>query len=704
MPIDFIIKGSKDTDEYKDLLVLKEIFENTISNDVSGRILLISNATLFGQEVKDIDIIAIGMFNEFRLEVKSRAKYHENGVLVYDEEIKKRSVFCNDFCFVFETKKHRAEDIQINGLNLLVKYGERFSDATTQSERQKYSLKKYFEERLNFSPYICNFIWLRGVEWDSIKELISNDISVFTSHNYLPNTFKAPFLFQLACVQNFPYISFDRNEMRLKNYSILSSFKKDNKIGIEGIANAFDLFEKAKSGMGQLTRKKLELITKGFMDDPKYVQAIGSKLLINSGKAGTGKTIRLLRIAFDAALNKGARCLILTYNLALVSDIRRTIALAEVPDDVDSYTVHISTLHKFMYEVFFAFNIGVTHRELENGKIVTFVESYLANYNEYIERLNNKIKQAIDKGESINNALKQSHDTIAWDYVFIDEAQDWGEAEKEVILLIFGKNRTIIADGIDQFVRSQIKCNWTRGLKLNSDFIKSHVNQGLRQKVNIFTFINKFAEKININWSIDPKDDLVGGKIIICAKEYDFSFHKKLTDECKAQGNKEYEMMFLVPPRLVETYKDGADENTPFWKSRDKRRFKDAKLFQQNGINIWDGTRSDLRSEYPTELNQHRLFQYDSCRGLEGWTVICLEFDQFIRYKFDTFEKEENPYELALESDEEKRERFVNLWSLIPLTRAIDTLVINLKDKQGRIYGIFRELYEENPDYVTWLD
>lgn len=704
MALEFIIKGSQGTDEYKDALELKRIFESTIPKDVKGKILLISNATLFGQPIKDIDMVAIGFFDNYKIEIKSRAKYRKDKEWVFDNEVKKRLIYCNDFCFVFENKRHRAEDVQINGLNLFVKYGERFSDATTQSERQKYSLKGYFEDQLSFSPYICNFIWLRGVEWGSIKELISKNKSVFTSHNYLPNIFNASFLFQLACVQNFPLIPYVSSEKRLKQFSRFNSFNKAHNKDIEHIANAFRLFEDVKNGMGRLTRKKLELITKGFLDDPQYVQAVGNKLLINSGKAGTGKTIRLLKIAFDAALNKGARCLILTYNVALVSDIRRTIALAEVPDDVDSYTISISSLHSFFYEVCLSFDVGVVKRQRANGKEAIFVSHFLPNYTAYINELSKKFKEALEKGERINDGLKRNHDAIAWDYVFIDEAQDWNDSEKEIILMIFGKNRTIITDGIDQFVRSQIKCNWVRGLRQNSDYIKSHVHQGLRQKVNIVSFINKFAEKININWSIDPKGDLVGGKIIVCAKDYDIELHKQLVNETKNQGNKEYEMMFLVPPRLVETYTDDNDEESPNWTSNKKQRFIHTELFQKSGIKIWDGTRSDLRSEYPTELDQHRLFQYDSCRGLEGWTVICFEFDQFVRYKYETYEKEDNPYELALESDEEKRERFVNLWSLIPLTRAIDTLVITLKEKKGRIYDIFKELYNENPDYILWLE
>ena len=103
------------------------------------------------------------------------------------------------------------------------------------------------------------------------------------------------------------------------------------------------------------------------------------------------------------------------------------------------------------------------------------------------------------------------------------------------------------------------------------------------------------------------------------------------------------------------------------------------------------------------ELTQHRLLQYESCRGLEGWTVVCLELDEFIRSKLENF-KEEETNELALESFDEKRRKFVYLWSLIPLTRAIDTLVITIKNKDTDVYKYLRKAYERYPDFIQWID
>ena len=75
-----------------------------------------------------------------------------------------------------------------------------------------------------------------------------------------------------------------------------------------------------------------------------------------------------------------------------------------------------------------------------------------------------------------------------------------------------------------------------------------------------------------------------------------------------------------------------------------------------------------------------------------------------MKYKFNTYKEEINQEELALESFEEKRERFVNLWTLIPLTRAIDTLIITIKDKNTQIAKILREIYLKNPDNIEWIE
>lgn len=689
--IKFKIKGNTETSEYKDAVVLKGIFEDEFKeSQENGEILIISNATLFGQDTKDIDIIVIGTFENYSKKIKTKSKVSKSDKILNEEE---RKVYINNFCFVIETKKHRAEDIQLNGLNLLVRYNNKLSDVTTQSENQKYALVDYFKDRIGFSPYVCNFIWLRNINSTSLKQLIGENLS--NKHNYLPNTFNIKWLWQLACIQSAPISYIDNRTKELKKDCSFNSFKKNQEYNFDEIDKIFDLFTKIKQGTGDLTRKKIEHITKVILKDQKYAQAIGEKLIIISGRAGTGKTIKLLTIACNLAETQGARSLILTYNHALVSDIKRTIALAEIPDDVDNYSVNISTLHKFFYEILIGFEIGIAKTKNDKPSI----PDYLNRYQELLKELYEYIESSLIGKNEIEKLMKTRHQQIAWDFILIDESQDWEEIEKRIIYFIFGKEKVIITDGIDQLVRSQKKCNWKQGLRKDIDFIQINEKRGLRQKVDLVNFVIQVADKLNIHWNLEPKEDLYGGKIIVKIGDYTKELHEREFKICKNQGNSAYEMMFLVPPNLVTKSKSDGNSN----KSKEIKYFSKKQEFKEKGIDIWDGTDTDLRTSYVVNLEEHRLLQYDSCRGLEGWIVVCLDLDEFVRYKFETFEEIETE-ELALESFEEKRNKFVNLWTLIPLTRAIDTLILTIKDKESRIAKILQEVYKQNPDIIEWIE
>jgi hypothetical protein len=694
MAVTIRIKGNKETNEYQDALALKQIFEGEFSvNKTNGEILIINNATLFGQETKDVDLIVLGNFEKYSCRVRTKSRNSKHVEL----ELKERTVFVNSFCFVIETKKHRAEDVQLNGLNLLVRYNNKLSDVTTQSENQKYSLKNFFQDRLKSAPYICNFIWFRNINWESIKQLLGNNENILTKHNYLPNSFSLRFLFQLACVQAIPFNPTDRETNQPKDYSSFSCLKNKETFDLNQMQSIFDLFERVKQGTGNLTRKKIEQITSKLLDNQQYAQAIGEKFIVISGRAGTGKTIKLLRIACDLATGKGARSLILTYNHSLVSDIKRTLALAEIPDGVDTYTVNITTLHKYFYELLIGF--GIVKNPLNPDADVKFIPDYLENYKKYLQELYDYIDTGLIQEKEIQELMRNRHDKVAWDFVLVDESQDWDEIEKAIIFRMFGKEKIIIADGVDQLIRSQNKCNWVKGLKPDIDFKKTNEKKGLRQEVNLVSFVNSYAQQLGVVWELEPKQELIGGKIIISTKPYSKELHQQELKRCKKTGNCEYEMMFLVPPKLVTVTK----VENEYGNKTEARNFKLKDEFERMGIKVWDSTSKDLRTQYVVDLNQHRLLQYESCRGLEGWTVVCLELDEFIKYKMETFVEQESG-ELALESFSEKRDKFVYLWSLIPLTRAIDTLVITISDKQSRVAKALRAIYEENPDIIQWIE
>ena len=314
MAITIRIKSNNDdSSEAKAAAQVKKILEkelSQISKYSKGEILIISNVTLFGQETKDIDIIMIGKLENLKLQITSETKDKSFTTL----PVAKRETYLNSFCYVIELKEHSHSGVKQDGLNLLVKYNQKWSDATSQSEKQKYALMKYFNEQLGFSPSICNFIWLRNISSNELVQLNQN-----RKDNLLPSSFS---LIDIVTKSTYQFAPFKPENQSYCTINCVNLANKDL-FDLKRIHQVFNLFSEIRMASGDLTRKKIEQITSATLDKQQYAQDIGKKLTIIAGRAGTGKTVRLLRIACDLAVNKGSRSLILTYNHALVSDIRR---------------------------------------------------------------------------------------------------------------------------------------------------------------------------------------------------------------------------------------------------------------------------------------------------------------------------------------------------------------------------------------------
>ncbi|MEI7983881.1 MAG: AAA family ATPase, partial [Bacteroidota bacterium] len=421
--------NSDDSSEAKALGQLKDKLEielSGISKYAHGEILIVSNVTLFGQETKDIDIVMIGKLQNFKFQITSNAKDRNASEL----PIANREAYLNSFCYVIEVKDHSHTGVKQDGLNLLVKYNAKWSDATSQSEKQKYALINYLNEHLGFSPNICNFIWLKNISTNELAQLNQNH-----KDNILPASFTLKDIVTKSTFQFIPYKP-DNQE-----YCIINCVNQYNEksFDLSELQRVFTLFSEIRKAVGELTRKKIEQMTSATLDKQQYAQNIGTKLTIIAGRAGTGKTVRLLRIACDLAVNKGSRSLILTYNHALVSDIRRVLALAGIPDGVDSYTVQISTLHKFFFQIFSGLGLGGSAADKDKN----YNDLFKDKMTELLDFLNENL---IDE-KDIQELMRKEHETVGWDYILIDEAQDWNDVEKQVLFKLFGPEKIVVADG-----------------------------------------------------------------------------------------------------------------------------------------------------------------------------------------------------------------------------------------------------------------
>jgi hypothetical protein len=97
-----------------------------------------------------------------------------------------------------------------------------------------------------------------------------------------------------------------------------------------------------------------------------------------------------------------------------------------------------------------------------------------------------------------------------------------------------------------------------------------------------------------------------------------------------------------------------------------------------------------------------RIVQYDSCRGLEGWTVINYAFDDFYDYKKRQFLSAPPDLGGLFDTVEDLAAAYAAQWAMIPITRAMDTLVINVSKKPSPLKDALMQIFEDRSDFVEW--
>lgn len=648
-----VFGAEKESDEYNAAVKLRNIIQSTTPESAMGEIVLFASATLYGQAVKDVDLMMLGSIQNYSLNSEFTDK---DGNHIQDR------VFVQSFCTVIEVKRHDISGIVLNGTDFYVKYGADLHCVTQQSNKQKISAMNFFISALSFSPFITNVIWFTQATPSEINSLLTNNGRRLPS-NALGSDFEFKDLLHLLILQKPPFKTragyvFDSNYESCR----VNDFQK-----------ALQLFSESKEQMGELTRKRIEMISNKAFQDRSLIDSQG-KVSIYRGRAGTGKTVGLIQTAISLVDEKSARVLMLTYNKALVSDIRRLFALAELPDMFEENCVAVNTMQSYFYRL--------ANRILYEGKMSG--DKFLSHYDKVLEELNSFLSDPESVCLVKEEILEDSY--LDWDYLLIDEAQDWNEAERDVVLKLFDKGNIIVADGGNQFVRRGKVCDWTVIHERNNIKLK----YCLRQKENIIRFLNLLTKTMGVTiGKILGTDKMPGGKVRIISSDRLFETHNEEMKRLKERGNIAYDMLYLVPHSLVR--KDGMDSC-----------FAKKTEFEKNGVFLWDGTNSYNRESYSVRNDEVRVLQYDSARGLEGWTIVCMNFDEFIKEKDSEYVEGEID-SLLLESPEEHKKKYIYNWVMIPLTRAIDTLVITLSDCESEIGRTLKSIADENPDFITWM-
>lgn len=625
----------------------------------SGEIALLTNVTFGGGSVGELDIVLLCDLNNVCFDLDD------------PEEHTLKQIHVQRLCYVIEVKDHDHNGVEIRDNGFSVKYDGVWHPVSSQSRKQRFDFKRYLNNYLGYSPYIYNFIWFREITGSELDGIISRaKDGVAYDDNALPKSFSFKKL-----VQKTLYVIPDSvkwNKERTTGWMNCCA-------GADMINDIVGHFTQRRIIIGKLTQERLNLLAmKEASSETNNLEE--GKLTLFEGRAGTGKTIKLLQTAISQKKD-GKRCILLTYNHALISDINRTLFLSGIYSKPDEPTVQTSTMHSFFLDLFCLFGV-------RKDKNILNPDAYFnkGGYQKDLAELHEFVTQYLSQNEVSN--LKDSSDIIDWDCILIDEAQDWLVKEKEIICSIYGPERIVVADGVDQFMHSDYKIDWLSGV---GDSVNNRFSEiCLRQKPNLVRFVNGFAKETGIDWHVIENEQYNGGRVIV-VDQYSTTIHAEiLNDGAKAKAEP-YDVLFLVPPQDVENDK-----------------FIKYDLYRANHVFLFDGSSSENREYFTLDNSECRLYQYDSCRGLEGWTVICYDFDMLIDYRFEYYKKKIQCGEIKPflgSSVISTAKKMTYLWALMPLTRPIDTLVITLRNPASEVGQLLHKMRKDSRHYdgiIEW--
>ena len=592
-------------------LRIKKILDNDLGK-YDGKIWILPSICAYpGTGHDDIDIMALGYLNDY----------------VLDEVCHLKNISFKSFCVAIEVKSHDATGIIVRGSHLWVRYPSGEKDVTKQNQEQNQTLQKIlsdnlYDEYINV-PFVSNVIWLTGInksDFESSFHLV--DTNILCSDSTTEDFFSA-----IA------------RRSKLRDDGFFDAFKTSNNNDIEWVAK---LFCAHLQGADTMTIKRLNLIPK-ISDVVLSAVSKTDPVIVLAGHAGTGKTIMLLQAA-NYLMSRGNKCIFLTYNVALLSDLKHTIQYVN-----DMNAPEMKSMHQFF--ISFMARKGLWDSSMD---------------------INNDFPNALLK---LNNAyITKGKITTEFDYILVDEAQDWS---KPLIDALKGISRNsnsqiVIADGIDQFMQRADQPEW--GVLSLPQFKICK-----RQCYNLTVFAKAFAAKMGVAWDVQPNEDLVGGKVIV-TNSYGPDMHNKYMKECTKHGGTAYDYMLLASNSLV-----------------DNGEFSLKQAYSESKINIFDASNHEIRNtiydETNAKNNEHRLYPYESCRGLEAWTVVCLRFHELFTLPHPHDYKEIN-YEAA-------RRYMQVLWALIPLTRAVHTIIITIDANDIVVLPVLRELESELDGIVS---
>jgi hypothetical protein len=391
---------------------------------------------------------------------------------------------------------------------------------------------------------------------------------------------------------------------------------------------------------------------------------VGTAQIRLQGRGGSGKTTSLALLAVRLA-EAGERVLILTFHRALQADIAHLVDGLLRPTGVAPNLVLVETAKSFFLSALVA--LGADVPKTAGGLI-----NYAALDGALDETRAMLVGGLDDPGGDVARLRRDDPSRFAFDYILIDEAQDWSDAERDFLRAIYGHRRLVLGDGQEQLIQRQQSCDWNDGVPAAEREVH-RMEDSLRMLRNVATFANCCAHAMGFStWHVNPREELSGGRTFIVTGDVETpAFARALAAAAAVNKADPVDCLVCVPPADVEKDDDG------------RKRARFGTIAQEARLRIWDATDSTVRGAPPDGVDAIRIVQYASCRGLEGWITVALHLDDLYlqKTKYPNLNPADPPIDPAI---------VARRWLMIPLTRAVHTLVITLRDPESVVAGYLR--------------
>lgn len=299
----------------------------------------------------------------------------------------------------------------------------------------------------------------------------------------------------------------------------------------------------------------------------------------------------------------------------------------------------------------------------------------------------------------------------------IDEGQDCHSYEREIFYEMFSPQRVVVSfGGKEQLIRFSEVCKWEmfKGREIAIRKIGSG-NKSYRVKQSLLDFCNFIAEHYKIDLKLQSYSEEDHGELIFDFRPLnDQSLgvtFSKLLEKGAVNGCMPVESLMIL------------DVNSPDNGSEDRIARKSDPVAVVNEYNVmedsyaaeykefgylrelanhaqyWVGAVADKQKIGFPAPNEVRVINYESCRGLEAWCVMCLNIDKFFTSQLES----EDAEKYLLHEDmyltiEQRSAMYAITWILMAATRSIDTLFLQMSNPENELVKLCMEYAKANPE------